>query len=74
MLFKLCIQANDVLKGKLKDKPRVANIAIVEDPPDANNGDDLTKEPLVFVLLQAHTLNRGREASVDQTQYGWFSI
>jgi hypothetical protein len=34
-------QSNDIIKGKLKDKTNVANVSIVEDPPDANNGDDL---------------------------------
>lgn len=39
-------QANDILKGKVKDRlvSRVANAAMVEDPSNADNGDDLTEE------------------------------
>ena len=44
-----------------KRKPKLANVTIVEDPLDVDNGDDLTEEPLVFVLLQAHSLNKGRD-------------
>jgi hypothetical protein len=34
-------QANDVLKGNLKDKSHVVNVVIVEDPPNVESGDDL---------------------------------
>jgi hypothetical protein len=43
-------QANDVLKGKLKDKPHVVNVAIVEDPPDVDSGDDLTEERAFYAF------------------------
>jgi hypothetical protein len=33
-----------VLKGKVKVKSHVANVAIVEDPHDVDSGDDLTEE------------------------------
>jgi hypothetical protein len=33
-------RANDVLKGKVKDRLHVANATIVEDPSDADSGDD----------------------------------
>jgi hypothetical protein len=43
-------QANDVLKGKLKDKPHVVNVAIIEDPPDVDSGDDLTEERTFYAF------------------------
>jgi hypothetical protein len=43
-------QANDVLKGKLKYKPHVANIVVVEDSSYANSGDDLTKEMTFYAF------------------------
>jgi hypothetical protein len=43
-------RANDILKGKAKDKPHVANVAIIEDPPDVNNGDDPIEERAFYAF------------------------
>jgi hypothetical protein len=39
--------ANDLLKGKLKES---ANVAIVGDPPDTDNGDDPIEELALFAF------------------------
>eukprot|EP01018_Ginkgo_biloba_P006671 Gb_02221 [translate_table: standard] len=39
------ICTSDLLKGKLKES---TNIAIIEDPPDIESDDDLTKEEALF--------------------------
>jgi hypothetical protein len=37
-------QANDVLKGKVKGRQHIASVAMIEDPPDGDNGEESTKE------------------------------
>jgi hypothetical protein len=44
-----------------KDKPHVTNVAIVEDPLNLDNGDDLTKEMTFYAFFEAHTLKTGRD-------------
>jgi hypothetical protein len=50
--------ANDILKGKVKDILHVANVTIVEDSLEVNNGGDFTKERTFY---KAHILKRGRD-------------
>jgi hypothetical protein len=37
-------RANDVLKGKVKDRQHIASVAMIEDPLDADNGEESTEE------------------------------
>jgi len=41
---------NDILKGKYKYKPHVANVVVIEDPPYANSGDELTEERAFYMF------------------------
>ena len=43
-------RANDVLKGKVKDKSHSANAAIMEEPPDEGSGDDISDELAAFAF------------------------
>ena len=42
--------ANDILKGKVKDKSHATNAAIVEDPLNSNSDDDLTEERAFYAF------------------------
>jgi hypothetical protein len=37
-------QANDVLKGKVKDKKHITSVDMIEDPLNADSGEESTKE------------------------------
>ena len=35
---------NDIFKGKVNERPHATNVTISEDSPDADSGDDVTRE------------------------------
>ena len=43
-------RTNDVIKGKVKFKRHVANVPIIEDPLDVDNGDDLIEERAFYAF------------------------
>jgi hypothetical protein len=54
-------QANDVLKGKVKDTQRKVSLAMIEDPPDADNGEESTEEKGFYAFKEARALKTGRD-------------
>jgi hypothetical protein len=37
-------RANDVLKGKVKDRQHIASVAMIEDPSDTDSGEESIEE------------------------------
>jgi hypothetical protein len=56
----------NVPKVKLMDKPHVANIVVVEDPPHANNGDDD-----ILCISRSPNFEYRKGSNVDIARCGW---
>jgi len=43
-------RANDVLKGKIKDRQHIVSAALMEEPPNADSGEEFVEEKAFFAF------------------------
>jgi hypothetical protein len=56
-----CRQRANVLKGKVKDREHIANVATIKNPPNADSGEESTYEKRFYAFEEARALKEGMD-------------